>query len=117
MTNLLGVPNDGLNKWVKHRTLKILEESRKSGLGKIIMTETARLFAVLFLLMPWYKQEKDFRVQSDSIMKVAIRIENLFNPKADRSSQFDGVNLRGIVDEDRKPKNTFAGKRFEGAFS
>ena len=50
-------------------------------------------------------------------MKVAVRTRNLFALKADRSSQFDGVNLRGVVDEDGKLKNPFAGNRFEEAFN
>ena len=49
-------------------------------------------------------------------MKVAVRTGNYFALKADRSSQFDGVNRCGFVHEDGKPKNPFAGKRFEEAF-
>ena len=49
-------------------------------------------------------------------MKVAVRSGILFVLQADRSSQFDVVNLRGFVDEDGKPKNPFAAKTFEKAF-
>ena len=36
----------------------------------------------------------------------------MFTLKVDRSSQFDGVNLRGFVDEYGKPKNRFATTTF-----
>ena len=58
---------------------------------------------------------REFRVMTDFITKVAVRTGNLFPLKADRSSQFDGVKLRGFVDDDGNPKNPFAGKKFEDA--
>ena len=119
MSDLLAAPDCGLIKWVKDRTMKIVEEKRTQVRGAWLdnndrnSKSIRRIVSVNAVAQAW----KEFRVNSDFIMKVAVRTGNLFALKADRSSQFDGVNLRGFVDEDGKPKNRFAGKRFEEAFN
>ena len=117
MTDLLAAPDGGLIKWVKDRTMKIVEEKRTQVRGAWLdnndrnSKSIRRIVSVNAVAQVW----KEFRVNSDFIM--AVRTGNLFALKADRSSQFDGVNLRGFVDEDGKPTNRFAGKRFEEPFN
>ena len=118
MSDLFAAPDGGLIKWVKERTMKIAGEKRTQVRGVLLDNHDRnsksiyRIVTVNAVAQAW----KKFRVKSDFIMKVAVRSGNLLALKAHRSSQFY-VNHCGFVDEDGKPKNPCAGKRFEEALN
>ena len=55
---------------------------------------------------------EEIRLKSNFFYRVGVRTGNVFELNDDREVQFSGVNLRGLVDLEGKPKNPFAGKPF-----